>query len=177
MERLAESVIVPAGPGDAAALAAVHVHSWRETYAGLLPAQYLERMSAPVHATRWRRQLTRARPGEVVMAVEGPKGITAYCAGAVGAGSTEAEIFTLYLLRSVQGSGLGRRLFETTARVLAAQGAKSLRVWVLNGNERATGFYAHLGGVPAAERPVTGWGGTLRETGYRWSDIAVLTGR
>ena len=177
MERLAESVIVPAGPGDAGALAEVHVRSWRETYPGLLPAQYLERMSVPVHATRWRRQLTRARPGEVVMAVEGPGGLTAYCAGAVDmAGGGESEIFTLYLLKSAQGCGLGRRLFETAARVLEAQGATSLRVWVLNGNERARGFYAHLGGAPAGERQVTGWGGALKETAFRWSDIRALTG-
>jgi GNAT superfamily N-acetyltransferase len=173
MERLAESVIVPAGPGDAVSLAEVHVKAWRETYPGLLPAQYLERMSVPMHAARWRRQLTRARSGEVVLAVEGPDGLAAYCAGASG-GSGEAEIFTLYLLKSAQGGGLGRRLFETTARVLQAQGSSSLKVRVLNGNQRAMGFYAHLGGVAAGERPVTGWGGSLRETVYVWRDIGVL---
>jgi ribosomal protein S18 acetylase RimI-like enzyme len=177
MERLAESVIVPAGPGDSAELAEVHVKSWRETYPGLLPAQYLERMSTAAHATRWRRQLIRARAGEVVMAAEGPSGLIAYCAGAVDArGPGEAEIFTLYLLKGAQGFGLGRRLFETTARVLEAQGAQALSVSVLNGNERAMGFYAHLGGVPAGERPVSGWGGALRETTYRWRDIGRLTG-
>ena len=37
--------IVPAGPGDAAELALVHVQAWRETYPGVLPAAYLARMS------------------------------------------------------------------------------------------------------------------------------------
>jgi GNAT superfamily N-acetyltransferase len=172
MERLAEFAIVPAGPGDAAALAEVHVAAWRETYPGLLPAGYLERMSPPVHAARWRRQLTRARSGEVVLAAEGPNGLTAYCAGAVKGGA--AEIFTLYLLRRVQGLGLGRRLFATTARVLAAQGAASLDVWVLNGNDNAMAFYAHLGGEAVAERSVSGWGGGLMETLFRWPDIGEL---
>jgi GNAT superfamily N-acetyltransferase len=176
MERLAETVIVPAGPGDAAALAEVHVTSWRETYPGLLPAPYLERMSAPVHARRWRRQLANARSGEVVLAAEGPAGLTAYCAGAlIGEARGEAEIFTLYVLKSAQGNGLGRRLFETAAMALQAQGARALNVWVLNGNGRARGFYGHLGGVAVDERAVRGWGGGLRETAYRWSDIAVLT--
>ncbi|HEY5289314.1 MAG TPA: GNAT family N-acetyltransferase [Caulobacteraceae bacterium] len=178
MERLAETVIVPAGPGDAAALADVHVQCWRETYSGLLPADYLDRMSAPIHAARWRRQLTRARPDEVVLAAEGPHGLTAYCTGSVpGSASGEAEVFTLYLLKSVQGYGLGRRLFGTTVRALEAQGAETLKVWVLNGNERAMGFYAHLGGAPAEQRRVAGWGGTLRETAYRWSAIGRLTAR
>ena len=176
MERLAETVIIPAGPGDAAALAEVHVNSWRETYQGLLPAPYLERMSAPVHARRWRRQLANARAGEVVLAAEGPGGLTAYCAGAlIGQTPGEAEIFTLYLLKAAQGGGLGRRLFETAARVLEAQGARALKLWVLNGNLRARGFYDHLGGVAIDERVVSGWGGDLRETAYRWSAIGALT--
>jgi GNAT superfamily N-acetyltransferase len=176
MERLAECVIVPAGPGDAAALAQVHVRSWCETYPGLLPAQYLERMSEAAHAKRWRRQLSHARTGEVVLAAEGPGGLTAYCAGAILAlDDGEAEIFTLYLLKAVQGAGLGRRLFEMAARVLEARGARALTVWVLNRNLRARGFYAHLGGVPVEERPVNGWGGGLLETSYRWSDVSGLT--
>jgi GNAT superfamily N-acetyltransferase len=172
MERLAEFAIVPAGPGDASALAEVHVTAWRETYPGLLPTAYLDRMSPPVHAARWRRQLTWARASEVVLVAEALQGLTAYCAGAVK-GAT-AEIFTLYLLRRVQGLGLGRRLFATAARVLAAQGARALDVWVLNGNDRAMAFYAHLGGKHAAERPVSGWGGGLTETLYRWTDIGEL---
>ncbi|HEY1414248.1 MAG TPA: GNAT family N-acetyltransferase [Caulobacteraceae bacterium] len=173
MERLAEFVIVPAGPGDAAALADVHVRAWRETYRGLLPELYLERMSAAQHALRWRRQLTRARPGDVVLAAESPRGVVGYCAGAI-VGGTEAEVFTLYLLRAAQGCGLGRRLLEMTSRALAAQGARSLRLWVLSGNEKAMGFYAHLGGVPVNERPSPGWSGALRETAFRWSDIRAL---
>jgi GNAT superfamily N-acetyltransferase len=176
MERLAESVIIPAGPGDAVGLAEVHVRSWRETYSGLLPDQQLERMSAPVHARRWRRQLARVRAGEVVLVGEGPGGLTAYCAGALtSAGQGECEIFTLYLLKAAQGAGLGRRLFQTTARVLQAQGGRALKLWVLNGNTRARAFYAHMGGVPVEERPVSGWGGGLMETAYRWSDIRALT--
>jgi ribosomal protein S18 acetylase RimI-like enzyme len=176
MERLAECVIVPAGPGDAAALAQVHVQSWRETYRDLLPAQYLERMSEAAHAKRWRRQLSHSRANEVVLAAEGPGGLTAYCAGAILAiGDGEAEIFTLYLLRAVQGAGLGRRLFEMAARVLEAHGARALTVWVLKGNLHANGFYTHLGGVPVEERPVNGWGGGLLETAYRWGDVGRLT--
>jgi ribosomal protein S18 acetylase RimI-like enzyme len=173
MERLAEFVIVPAGPGDAAALAEVHVKAWRETYRGLLPDLYLERMSVAQHAQRWRRQLTRARTGEVVLAAEGPRGVIGYCAGAV-VGGAEAEIFTLYLIKAAQGGGLGRRMLEMTALALAAQGARSLRLWVLNGNDRAMGFYEHLGGVAVSERPSPGWSGAMRETAFRWSDIRAL---
>src|SRR5437764_9780247 len=48
MERLADVVICPAGPADAAELGQVHVKSWRETYPGLLPQTYLAAMRPEV---------------------------------------------------------------------------------------------------------------------------------
>src|SRR5580704_15991591 len=144
MERLIDCVILPAGPADADDLARVHIKAWRETYAGLLPDRYLAAMNPKVHARRWRLQLTRARAGEVVLAAEGAGGLVGYCAGSVPGGpgdAAEAEIFTLYLLKSVQRRGLGRRLLEAAARALAAQGATSLRLWVLNANHPAHAFY------------------------------------
>ena len=176
MERLADYLIIAAGPGDALALAETHVRAWRETYPGLLPQQYLDRMSPVLHARRWRRQLSSPGEGDVVLAAEGPEGIVGYCAGSIGARADAgaAEVFTLYLLRGAQGDGLGRRLLSATARVLTAKGARRLDIWVLSGNERAKGFYAHLGGRQAAERASAGWGGRLRESLYRWPDISVL---
>ncbi len=175
MERLVECIILPAGPADADDLARVHIKAWRETYAGLLPAGYLAAMNAKVHARRFRLQLARARPGEVVLAAEGPGGLVGYCAGA--AAGEEAEIFTLYLLRAAQHVGLGRRLFAATARVLAAQGATRLTLWVLNGNRPARAFYARNGGREGGARPVRGWGGNLMETAWRWDDVGSIGAR
>ncbi len=175
MERLVDCVILPAGPADADDLARVHIRAWLETYAGLLPAGYLGAMNAKVHARRFRLQLARARPGEVVLAALGPGGLVGYCAGAVA--GEEAEIFTLYLLRAAQHVGLGRRLFTATARTLAAQGATSLTLWVLNGNRPARVFYARNGGREGEARPVRGWGGNLMETAWRWDDIGSIAAR
>jgi ribosomal protein S18 acetylase RimI-like enzyme len=174
MERLAQYLIVPPGPGDATALAEVQVRAWHETYPGLIPSAYLARMSAPVQAERWRRTLNRPHAGDVTLALEGVNQIAGYCSGAVGYG--EAEIFTLYLLSEVQGRGLGAHLFQAVARALGAGGAETLDVWVLNGNHRAMGFYARLGGRPSGERPVRGFGGGLYESRFHWSNIAALIG-
>ncbi len=177
MERLADTAIFPPGPGDAAGLARVHVQSWRETYRGLLPGAYLAAMDARIHARRWRLQLTRARPDELVLAAEGPGGLIGYCAGAFSTGEESggrAELFTLYLVRSAQKTGLGRRLLTSAARVFSARGARRLGLWVLNGNTGARGFYHHLGGRAGPERPVSGWGGGFRETAYVWEDITTL---
>jgi ribosomal protein S18 acetylase RimI-like enzyme len=175
MERLDEMLIVAPGPGDAAALAEVHVKAWRETYASLLPAPYLTRMSAPLYARRFRRQLTASRPSEWMLAAEGRDGLVGYCAGQRRAHEATAEVSTLYIVRQAQKLGLGRRLLGATARVLQARGARSLRLWVLDGNEAARGFYEHLGGSAGPNRPVLGWGGGFHETAFLWPDITQLS--
>ena len=180
MERLADIAITAAGPGDAAELGAVHVAAWRQTYPGLLPQTYLAAMNPQLHARRWRHHLTRARPGDVTLVAEDPGGLIGYGSGALAARETEAgdaEVFTLYLVRSAQGIGLGGRLMASMARVFDDQGAVSLRLWVLSGNLGARGFYEHLGGRATQERAVSGWGGGLKEIAYRWDDIRMLVDR
>lgn len=177
MEGLLDFAIVPAGPGDAAALGHVHVKSWRETYPGLLPQAYLAAMRPQVHARRFYRDLIHARPGEVVLLAEGAEGSVGYAAGALltaQSRAADAEVHTLYVLREAQGSGLGRALLGASARVFQAQGAKSLMLFVLSGNRRARNFYEHLGGEAFAEVPSHGWGDGLMETAYRWPEIGRL---
>ena len=49
------------------------------------------------------------------------------------------------LLPHVQGQGLGRRLLEAFMTTAAAAGASGVHLGVSPGNERAVGFYGHLG--------------------------------
>jgi GNAT superfamily N-acetyltransferase len=172
MERLASYNILPAGPGDAAALARVHVRSWRETYAGLLPGPFLAQMNPGVYARRWRRQLMTADSSDLVLCAEGAGGLVGYCGASGGAGG--AEVSTLYVVRPAQRRGVGKRLLTSAARVMADRGAPSLHLWVLNTNAKARAFYEHLGGVAVEERRVSGWDGAYRETAYSWPDIRKL---
>ena len=177
MESLLDYVISPAGPADAAALGRVHVRSWRETYPGLLPQAALNRMSPEVHARRFRHELTRTKPGQVTLIAEGVDGAVGYASGAVLKGegrAADAEVFTLYVVRAAQGVGVGRALLKASARVLRAEGARSLMLFVLSRNEAARGFYERLGGEAFAEVPSQGWGQGLTETAYRWRDIDTL---
>jgi ribosomal protein S18 acetylase RimI-like enzyme len=180
VEGLLDYAISPAGPADAAELGRVHVTSWRETYPGILPQAALNRMSPAVHARRFRHDLTGAKPGQVTLIAEGADGAVGYAHGALldgrGRGrGADAEVFTLYVLRQAQGAGVGRALLRGAARVLQAEGAGSLMLFVLSRNERARGFYERLGGEAFAEVVSQGWGQGLTETAYRWTDIAQLT--
>lgn len=172
-------VIFPAGPADAEALAQAHVTSWRETYKGLLPDAYLARMSLEAHARRFARLLMRPGPDDVTLAAADRWGLVGYAQGGPSRRRSEGEgeIATLYLVRSAQGRGLGGQLLRQTARALAARGAGSLVISVLQGNFAARGFYEHMGGVaePARQEPGPG-GGLYYEVAYRWARIGDLTG-
>jgi ribosomal protein S18 acetylase RimI-like enzyme len=178
VEGLLDYVISPAGPADAAALAQVHVRSWRETYPGILPRAALERMSPALHARRFRHDLTRAPAGQVTLIAESGDGAVGYVGGALlkgGGRGADAEVSTLYVLRSAQGAGVGRALLVSAARVLKAEGAMSLLLFVLTRNDKARGFYERMGGEAFAEVASHGWGESLTEAAYRWRDIAALT--
>jgi len=179
VEDLLDYAIVPAGPGDAAELARVHIRSWRETYPGLLPQTYLNAMRVETHTRRFYRSLIQPKPGELTLLAEGVEGGAGYAAGVLLTGearTADAEVHTLYVLRAAQGSGLGRALLAASARVFKAQGAASLMLFVLTRNDFARRFYEHLGGEAFAEVPSHGWGEGLTETAYRWSDIDALAG-
>lgn len=172
-------VLFPPGPADAEALGHVHVTSWRETYRGLLPDAYLARMSPGAHARRFARALMHPGPNDVTLAAGDRSGIVGYAQGGPSrrGRSGEAEVATLYLLKSAQNRGLGTRLLTQAARALAANGATSLVVSVLRDNVAARGFYEHLGGVaePSRLEPGPG-GGLLHEVAYGWADIRTLIG-
>jgi GNAT superfamily N-acetyltransferase len=169
-------LIFPAGPSDAEALAKVHVQAWRETYAGLLPPAYLARMSEEAHARRWFWVLTRPQGGDVALAADGPDGLIGYVSGGASRRNRpgEGEVHTLYILRKAQGGGVGRALLQGAARVLEADGMRSLAISVLRDNHKARGFYARMGGIAEAARPERGPGGVLHEVYYVWPDIAAL---
>jgi GNAT superfamily N-acetyltransferase len=128
-ERLdTQFVIFPAGPTDADDLARVHVQSWRETYkgpaAGRLPGAD-ERGGA---RAALRPLPDEAGPDDVTLAGRRPLGAGGLRPGraVAPAGGGEAEVATLYLVRSAQNRGLGARLLRDAARALAAKGATSL---------------------------------------------------
>lgn len=169
-------VIFPAGPDDAADLARVHVAAWRETYEGLLPSAYLQRMSVEAHAYRFQQSLLHASPFEATLIAADRHGVVGYASGGPSRARREgeAEIATLYLLRAAQGRGLGHELVQGLCRVFAANGATSLMISVLRDNLKARGFYEHLGGRADAPRREPGPGGVTYEVSYRWPDIRTL---
>ncbi len=174
-----------ATPADAPALASVHIRSWQETYAGLMPDGVLESMTDQAALDRrtqlWQGILTKGaelvfvavRGGEVVGFTSGAAGTFLTSNSLTDDFTADAELSTLYLLKSAQGRGTGRALLRALAAELAARGNRSLLLWVL-ANNPARAFYEHLGGAVVGERQEKVSGAVLNEVAYGWSDLRAL---
>ena len=135
-------------PADARACAEVHVEGWRWAYRGLLPDDYLDRLSVEDRERMWRQGF--AEPGERVAWVAERGGrVVGFCVTGpsedADADRATAEVYAIYLLPEVEGTGVGRRLFEHAVEDLRRRGFRRATLWVLEANERARRFYERAG--------------------------------
>ncbi len=167
-------VIRAATPADAPGIAAVHVQSWAETYAGLMPADFLAHMTSPDTQARretfWAGNIAAGR--DVVLVAEEAGAIVAFASAGEARDHPgfDAELFTLYSLVRAQGAGTGRALLRQAAQAMQARGAGSLALWVLDVNPTRH-WYARQGAVACGEKRE----GDLRELRLGWSDLGTLT--
>lgn len=163
---------------DAAAIGAVHVASWRSTYAGILPDSYLARLSATRQALYYRAAIAA---GSIVIVAGHKAGHKAgpRIVGFTTAGSArtpqlgEGEIETLYVLDDYRDQGIGRQLIQAAASELAGAGCRSVFAWVLRDNPSRF-FYQRLGGQQAAVGETRVAGTFLAQSAYRWDPIELL---
>ncbi|MEO1194406.1 MAG: GNAT family N-acetyltransferase [Pseudomonadota bacterium] len=160
----------PARASDAAAIAAIHVETWRATYPGLVPDAYLVGLCPRIYTERWRRSLS-AGQSETVLVIEGQDGgLQAF--GSAGrarqrGAPASGEIFTLYVHPDHQGQGLGARLLRALLDILRNEGHTAAFLWVLSGNP-ARFFYQAQGGALAGQQQERFAGALLDEEAYTW---------
>jgi GNAT superfamily N-acetyltransferase len=167
---------------DAETIARIHVASWRESYAELMPAETLQGLDIAERAGHWRNILT-AGPGSgatflLELAGEGPIGFAscgAQRSERLAALGYVGEFEALYILRRGQRRGGGRALMRAMARHLLGQGWTAASVWVFRDNPPARRFYEALGGVATGiDGSWTTLGLTLADMSYGWREIARL---
>jgi RimJ/RimL family protein N-acetyltransferase len=157
--------IRPAVPGDALAIATVHVHSWQAAYRGQLPQGYLDDLTPDGRVGQWRTALdATAWPstGTLVL-VENPvissegtavPASTGTIVGFAGMGPTRdddeepaavGELYTLYLAPPVWRRGGGSLLLEAAQEQFRRARFRDASAWVLETNVGARQFYERRG--------------------------------
>lgn len=136
--------IAPARVEDAEALADLHLDVWEEAYADLMPAS--------VFTERRARRAERVESWSTIIAAGSSENLLAWADdGVVGFSSTGTgrddpaddlpplELMALYVRARTYGTGVGFALLD------AAIGSAGAYLWVLDGNDRAIGFYERQG--------------------------------
>lgn len=157
---------------DATGIAQIHVESWRDAYAGLLPDQHLAQLDAQRHSIAWTRSLSRPedrRHTLVALVEDEVVGFATFGPARDGRPNGEGEIYMLYVDTDWRELGIGRQLVQAAFVALWETGNKQASIWCLEDNHAATGFYKRLGGerIPAPREERVG-GATLNVIGFSW---------
>jgi ribosomal protein S18 acetylase RimI-like enzyme len=159
-------------PGDAPALAKVHVDAWRAAYRGLVPDERLAKLSYARSAENFLRSM-REGPEETY-AVEEAGAVVGFltlgaCRDADVDAKTVGEVSRAYLAPEHWRRGIGARLCRHAEELLAARGCRSVVLWVFAENSDARRFYEAMGYAPDGATKQLDFGIPLEVVRYRKS--------
>lgn len=131
---------------DARGIAVVHIDTWRDAYAGIVPDDYLAALDYNDREAVWRRVIP-ASDERVRVVCEGNQVVgwatqgrtrDADARGAIG------ELYGIYVSSKYWGAGVGPALMEDALRWLSTH-YRAATLWVLEQNARARSFYERAG--------------------------------
>ncbi len=173
-------IVRDATSADAPAIARVHIDSWRSTYRGIVPDEYLAGLSYRERESAWVGRLTTPTKGVCTVVAQDERGtIEGFANGGPERGDNgvhgiyAGELYAVYLADERRGKGIGRACVRAVVDRLASQGLTSLLVWVLADNP-ARGFYEALDGRYVCTRQIAIGGISLDECAYGWADTTAL---
>jgi GNAT superfamily N-acetyltransferase len=154
--RVAPDLAVrPAQPGDADAIASIHVAGYEDAYRGLMPDRVIDSRSIDLRRRIWRERLAANPPGQFVAVAE----VDGFVAGFTSGRAAQPDEFAggghvgcwenMYVdprhLGSAVGFRLGLALHEATLSSLRELGFTDAVGFVVEGNTRAFKFFEIVG--------------------------------
>lgn len=162
-------------PSDAPGIARVHVDSWRSTYIGIVPDDYLASLDCKERERIWLKLIT-SEAQVTYVADHKQDGIVGFVSGGPAREddpSYSGELHAIYLLEQYQRRGIGQGLVGELCAWLLSHGLTSMYTWVLEENPSRR-FYESLGGIEFKCQTITIGGRDVVEVAYGWDDISSL---
>jgi ribosomal protein S18 acetylase RimI-like enzyme len=171
-------IVRPATVQDAPGIGWVSVTAWRETYAGIMPDDYLASLSIEQRVDVFRDRVAKLPDRQAVfVALDQDESVVGF--GVCGATresefGTDGEIFAINIVEAAKRRGLGVRLMQAMADALSQDGFAQVGLWVIEQNAPARRFYEALGGREAAKKDQAFGSTSLVELGYVWNSVGEL---
>lgn len=130
---------------DAPTIADLHVATWKEAYAHLLPAEYFSDDYVEKRHRMWHHVLSEPRDDMTIRLAEVDGEAVGFAWTGPGEGREGEEpprdrlLYALYVRASEYGTGVGQALLDEVL------GSESAMLWVAKENPRATAFYRRNG--------------------------------
>ena len=130
---------------DADTLAALHVSTWREAYAHLLPDEFFTEAFVQGRLDMWNHVLGNPRDEGVVRVAEQSGTMIGFAFAGQSLKTDgalpprERQLFSIYTSAAHHGSGAGQALLD------AVLGSAPAMLWVAKDNPRAVAFYLRNG--------------------------------
>lgn len=157
-----------------AAIGEIVVASWRHTFDGILPRDFLMSMS-PHHQKRRHHRALSLDFVHYVVAVTNDGEVVGFASGGPGRDThfaTRNELYAIYVKPGFERRGIGRRLFTSIMAALATSKQKGLYLMALAVNPNHL-FYAKLGGVETDAPRIRLGRDTYEQVAFVWDDLPV----
>jgi GNAT superfamily N-acetyltransferase len=160
---------------DASAIAYVHIGSWRENYAGLVPTDYLMNLSYQQQSRLWFDALNSPSKTNIIyVAVNDRDQIVGFAsAGLSGSPHSQdysGELFGIHLIQNYQHCGIGQQLVYEVVDHMIDLEINAMTTWVLV-DDNARGFYEACGGVVVDNKAIIFAQTELWKVCYSWFDL------
>jgi len=156
---------------DCRAIAELHVASWKHTYVGQVPDEYLAALSVSAREHGWRKSF--AQSGHMILLAENDSVLWGFVSLGPSRDSdvdpeTIGEIYAIYLQPDRKRQGIGTQLWNAAVDALVTQDFSEFTVWVLDTNASARRFYERQGcSHDGGEKTETIGGKEMTELRYR----------
>ncbi|MFJ8519758.1 GNAT family N-acetyltransferase [Lysinibacillus xylanilyticus] len=157
---------------DAQGIGKVHVDSWRTTYKGTLPDDFLNNLSYEQRTELWKKNISDAT-NYVLVAENEQNEIIGFATGATRKTNSvpnATDLTSIYLLEEYQGIGIGKQLLKEIFAYFKLKGYEKVFVEVLAEN-KTRNFYEYYGAQYVNKVEIKIGGKIVEELIYVWNDI------
>lgn len=147
----AKLLIRPYDLHDASAVAVVHVHTWQQTYRGIIDDDILDALDIDAYKKRWQESYGshKGDPSRgTLVAVTNNEifGFLSYGPARDEGSAIAMEIYGINILKPYWGIGVGHALFSEACKKIKTLGMNQTYLWVLEANHAAKKTYERWGG-------------------------------
>ena len=163
-----------ANKNDIGLIAKIYTDSWKKTYKGMLPDDYLDSLSYE-HSEEKLLNYIGVKGQNILVSTDESNKVVAFASY-----KPYSEINKCLLLDSLhvsalyKGIGIGKELIFKVADFAMNEGYKSMTISVFKGNYKAENIYMHLGAKHLNEFIDSFDGISSESKTFIWEDISIL---